>query len=65
MRNTLNSGGTVIVGAPGGAPAPAFDDGGFGDAPLAAASVQGVPEPGTAALLLSALTVPGLRRRRG
>ena len=56
---TINDGGIVVLGNPA-PPAPPEFGGGFG-----AAEIQGVPEPGSAALLLGGmLTLLGVRRRR-
>ena len=65
---TIGAGATVVLGdLPGPPPAPFGNGDGLagGDALAGADPVQGVPEPGTAALLFGGiLTMLGIRRRR-
>lgn len=68
----INNGGVVTLGDLPGPPPSPFDNGGLGGGDMgaglvgASAPVQGVPEPGTATLLVGGLlTMLGLRRRRG
>lgn len=56
---TINDGGTVVLGSPAPPAPPEFADG------LSGATIQGVPEPGSAALIVGGmLTLLGMRRRR-